>query len=257
MLTLNPVLAEIYESGVVALPSGAVRPVEENGMPFREGSAIHDLVVEERPRTTLEIGLAFGLSALFICQGLRQLGGGRHIAIDPNQHSDFEGAGLAHLGQAGYADMVTFHEEPAHRVLPRLEADGLTVDLALIDGMHLFDYALVDFFYVDRLLKVGGLLLVDDVGLPSIAKMVRFARTNRGYVEESASPGTRSYRRAGRRFKRIRRGIGSLGSYARFALGADGQEVVGAEIPSPREDSLACLRKVAADDRHWTHFVPF
>ena len=35
-------------------------------------------------------------------------------------------------------------------------------DFIFIDGWHTFDYTLVDMFYADRLLRIGGYLLIDD-----------------------------------------------------------------------------------------------
>jgi hypothetical protein len=51
---------------------------------------------------------------------------------------------------------------------------GVTVQFALIDGWHTFDHALVDFFYVDRLLEDGGIVVFDDVQMPAIEKVVRY-----------------------------------------------------------------------------------
>ena len=44
----------------------------------------------------------------------------------------------------------------------RWKASGQRIDFAFIDGWHTFDYAMIDFFYVDLLLKPGGVLVIDD-----------------------------------------------------------------------------------------------
>jgi len=46
------------------------------------------------------------------------------------------------------------------------EAQGERIDFAFIDGAHTFDHVLVDFFYIDRMLNVGGIVAFDDVGFP-------------------------------------------------------------------------------------------
>jgi len=51
-------------------------------------------------------------------------------------------------------------------VLPRLVDRG-PLDLVYIDGAHRFPYPCIDWVYTERRLKVGGLLLVDDVQIPT------------------------------------------------------------------------------------------
>lgn len=41
-----------------------------------------------------------------------------------------------------------------------MEAVGQRFDLAFIDGLHLFDRALVELFYLDLTLPIGGLMLL-------------------------------------------------------------------------------------------------
>ncbi len=222
----NTVLAEVYRMGLVRLPSGEMRPADENGMPRAEGEDLYALIRRERPATTLEVGMAFGLSTLFICQALAEGGGRRHIVMDPYQSRDYHALGLHHLRQAGLEHLVEFYEESSHRVLPRLEAAGTQVDFAFIDGVHLFDYTLVEFFYLDKMLRSGGLMVFDDLQLAAVRKVVRYAVTNRGYQDESLVANTGAFRRAGRRAKRFLRGLRALPRACGFALAGERREVL-------------------------------
>jgi len=65
--------------------------------------------------------------------------------------------------------------------LPRLCAEGERFDFVFIDGRHLFDCVLVDFFYVDRLLEVGGYVALDDLWMPAVRKVKSFILRNRSY----------------------------------------------------------------------------
>jgi hypothetical protein len=74
-------------------------------------------------------------------------------------------------------DRVTFVEGPSDRGLPGL-VGGERFDLAFIDGMHSFPAPVVDFHYVEQLLRPGGLLLLDDVPIPAVAVAFRFMRSS-------------------------------------------------------------------------------
>jgi hypothetical protein len=57
-------------------------------------------------------------------------------------------------------------------------------DLAFIDGMHLFEYALRDFMHLERLSRPGSLIVIDDVfpGHPAQAERKRRTRVWTGDV---------------------------------------------------------------------------
>lgn len=55
------------------------------------------------------------------------------------------------------------------------------LDFVFVDGSHLFDHVLIDFFYMDKLLKAGGYVMFDDLCMPSIRKVINFILRNRSY----------------------------------------------------------------------------
>ena len=69
----------------------------------------------------------------------------------------------ANLKRAGYYDRVEFYEEASFECLPKPLARNEKIDFAFLDGQHTFDYVLVDFFYVDKILSVGGIIVFDDL----------------------------------------------------------------------------------------------
>ena len=66
-------------------------------------------------------------------------------------------------------------------MLPRLLRQKEMIDFAFIDGSHLFDYAFVDFYFLDKLIPVGGIIAVDDLWMPAVRRVVSFALTNLDY----------------------------------------------------------------------------
>jgi len=154
-----------------------------------EGRFLQELIRAKRPSKSIEIGCAYGISSLFICEALREVGAKSHTIIDPYQlttvteySSDgYEGIGLLNLRRAGFEDLITFYPEPSYRCLPRLEASQETFDFAFVDGMHTFDYVFTDFFYIDKMLPVGGAIVFDDVFYASVTKLCRYILTNLPY----------------------------------------------------------------------------
>jgi hypothetical protein len=82
------------------------------------------------------------------------------------------------LEKAGLRALVEWVPEKSHAALPRLLAEGRRFQLIFIDGMHLYDYTLVDLFYADLLLEPGGAIVIDDLRLPAVAEVLRYAVTN-------------------------------------------------------------------------------
>lgn len=153
---------------------------------------MRDWVVREGARRTLEVGLGWGVSALFICDGLAANGpDGRHVAIDayqldglPSHRTRYEGAGVRTLEEAGVRDLVELHLEESQVVLPRLLAEGRRFDLAFVDGNHRFEAVFLDLVYCARLLEERRIVFVDDVQLPGVRRAVAFCVANLGWVVE-------------------------------------------------------------------------
>jgi predicted O-methyltransferase YrrM len=177
---MNPVLEEILRTGYCKSENGGLIKVHSEISP-KEGKFLQEIMAEVKPQVSLEIGLAYGVSSLFICDALEKTLATRHILIDPLQIDGFQGMGLENLRQAGYEEIIEFYHQPSYKALPQLEAKGTKIDFAFIDGWHTFDYTLIDFFYIDRMLRVGGVVALDDANWPSIRKVCRFIVTNCAY----------------------------------------------------------------------------
>jgi predicted O-methyltransferase YrrM len=187
---MNPILSEMLATRRVQTREGSVVPLDSE-ISMAEGAALQGFILARRPRVTLEVGCAFGVSTLFICEALAEVGGQKHIVIDPHQEHGWKGLGLYNTERAGFGSLIEFHGESSHRVLPALEAAGERVGVALIDGWHTFDYAMVDFFFVDRLLDTGGIVVLDDTAAyPAVRKLARYVATHRRYEVADTSAGT-------------------------------------------------------------------
>jgi predicted O-methyltransferase YrrM len=182
---MSKILDEMITTGLTRLESGEEVPVH-SAIGHRERELIKSILAEIRPSRTLEIGMAYGVSTLTICEALTKIGGARHIAIDPDQHTGawgdgWRGGGLHNISKAGFGELLEFYESPSHVVLPKLEEAGIRVQFALIDGWPAFDYRIADFMLIDRILDVGGIVMIAAANLPGVRKACRFIITNRSY----------------------------------------------------------------------------
>jgi GrpB-like predicted nucleotidyltransferase (UPF0157 family)/predicted O-methyltransferase YrrM len=187
----SDVLERLVRDGIiVASRDGSVHTVFPVAVSPAEGDRLRAWVVRERATRTIEIGLGYGVSALFVCAGLLENGApdARHVVIDPLQDQRFAGCGLQVLEEAGVAELVEYHAEGSETVLPRLLSEGRQFDLAFVDGNHRFDGVFVDLVYLGRLVRPGGILFVDDYQLPAVARAASFFTKNLGWVLEELSP---------------------------------------------------------------------
>jgi predicted O-methyltransferase YrrM len=183
---MNPILKQLVEEGKsFSLDQKQLVSIAGTSISKEEGDLIYRAVKETKSEVSIETGLAYGTSALWICEGLTKTPNTKHIVIDPYQHTEgtgFRSLGINNLQLAGYGDIIDFREDFSHLVLPTLERSGLKIDFGFIDGNHLYDYTLIDFFYMDRMLRKGGIIVIDDCNWNSIRKVCSFILTNKAYT---------------------------------------------------------------------------
>jgi hypothetical protein len=102
-----------------------------------------------KPRTYVEIGVEHGTSLRLVQAPTLAIG------IDPEPKL----AGPLAANQKVFAE--TSDAFFAKRD-PRAELGGLPIDLAFIDGMHQFEYALRDFYNLERYCTRDSTILIDD-----------------------------------------------------------------------------------------------
>jgi len=249
---MNPVLDEIMKTGRTLLSSGKYTQVTEH-IDHVSGRLLKKIIREVRPKICLEIGLAFGISTLYILEALHEIGGQRLIGMDPAQFdSHWRGGGLYNIRRAGYESLYDFHENTSQQVLPVLVGQGQRIQFAFIDGWHTFDHTLVDFFYVDQMLDKGGIIVFDDVGYPSIKRVCDFIITNRDYevFDSVRHHGGNNLRRLIK--YRMRQILNPLVRTDK----TPSVEVVAKEY-SIHDVYFLALKKLSDDSRRWDHFIHF
>ncbi len=168
----NEVLIEIFSSGVVNGAEGDSYSLHSHILPA-EGAFLQKLIKENNSKRALEIGLAFGISAMFICEALSENGGEiEYKAVDPEQEDYWHNVGITNIQRSGFDDIFQFIEEGAEFCLPPMVKSEERFDFIFIDGRHEFEHVLVNFFYCDQLLLPGGILVFDDANYTGVEEVI-------------------------------------------------------------------------------------
>lgn len=221
---MNRVLQEILRSRTVT-DGREVLPLHSE-MGEAEGKVITRVFGSVTPDTSIEVGLAYRISALYACEALAANGKpSRYVVIDPDQGGAWRGIGLENLRRAGYGRFVDFYEEKSEIALPGLLANGARIQAAIIDGWHTFDHALVDFFFINKMLEPQGIVILDDTEWPAIRRLSDHKLT--------------------------------YPAYELFMTSSN--EEISAGVATTVSGNPRCMafRKIAPDDRPWDWYVEF
>lgn len=184
----------IRDGKVIARSDNSVNDIFPVAINAIQGEALRSLVIKEKAVHSIEIGLAWGIGALHICEGLLMNGdqNAHHVVLDPFQATSFKNCGLQLLEEAGVLNLIEHFAEESQIVLPRFVKEGRHFDFAFVDGSHLFDRVFLDLIYLGRLVRPEGVIFADDYQAPAVAKAVSFCLNNLGWkLEETAPPDER------------------------------------------------------------------
>jgi len=156
---------------------------ERVALPAVDCDILRDVLIAHGARVVIEVGLAYGSSALAIGEALCSSGrtGVSHIVIDPFQATAYGNVGWETIHAAGLADHTTFIAEASSIALARLAAEAFTADAAFVDGSHRFHEVFVDLYFLRNLVRPGGLIILDDAAWPSVATALRYFDLNLGW----------------------------------------------------------------------------
>lgn len=180
-------LSDAYQRGYIPGLDGRACNLFPASISQSQGSALTRFVVAERAVHTVETGLGNGMAAVAICSGLIQVGGpAKHVAFDPYQFGYLRGAGARAVNDLQLNRWIDIRTVPSQSGLAHLVSSGLRFDLAFVDGDHRFDGVFVDLAHLNHLVRPSGLVIVDDIDLPSVRKAISFFLRNCGWVHENS-----------------------------------------------------------------------
>jgi predicted O-methyltransferase YrrM len=163
---------------------GPDRDFEIVTLPERDCDLVRDLLIAEQVQTVVEVGLAYGSSALAVGEALVAVGAPnpRHIVIDPFQQQAFSNVGWNLLCAAGLDSIASLVAAPSSIALAQLVTEGVVADAAFIDGSHRFHEVFVDLYFLRKIVRPGGLIILDDDYQPPVRSAVRYYERNLGWA---------------------------------------------------------------------------
>lgn len=176
-------LDTVLKHSAVFTPSGEYRRLTSHTRE-NEHNEIRKALTQTKAKQTLEVGFAYGTSALVFAEHHQKMknSGISHTIIDPNQYGtgegSWEGIGAENLKRVGFIKNRNWRLVEASSIdaLPALykKFGSGWLDVALIDGWHLFDYTLLDVFYCLQMVRVGGIVIVDDKRMKAINAVAKY-----------------------------------------------------------------------------------
>lgn len=160
------------------------RDFETVTLPERDCDLLRDLLISEGAQTVVEVGLAYASSALAIGEALVTVDPPhpRHIVIDAFQESAWSNVGWELLCSAGLDSITTLLLAPSSIALAQLAAEDLSADAAFVDGSHRFHEVFVDLYFLRKIIRPGGLVVIDDNWAPSVRTAVHYYEQNLGWT---------------------------------------------------------------------------
>ena len=160
------------------------RDFETVTLPERDCDLLRDLLIAEGAATVVEVGLAYASSALAIGEALIAVDPPhpRHVVIDPLQESAWSNVGWELLRSAGLDSIATLMLAPSSIALAQLAAEGFIADAAFVDGSHRFHEVFVDLYFLRKIVRPGGLIVLDDNWTPSVRTAARYYEQNLGWI---------------------------------------------------------------------------
>lgn len=242
---LGSTLEEMLDSGRAPTTDGNAIDITRFALSRAAADLLGAFAGASGPDRIVEVGCASGVSTLAMAQAAPE---SSLIVMDPKQDSHWKGAGRTAIERAGIGGRVDLRLERSDEALPDLIAEGTRTQFAFIDGWHMLDYVMMEALLIDRMLDIGGLILLHDLWMPALQHFACFWTTNRAYEPVTISGGeivSMAWQPEPDAEQREVRLCASTPAHFRNAL-----------VPFV-DRSILVLRKTGEDERPWDAFEDF
>jgi predicted O-methyltransferase YrrM len=179
-------LRGIFEKNNIQInEEGDTIPLHSNTS-LKQGLFLQEIFAIVQPTVSLEIGFAYGISALFILEMHSKSKikdpNRKHLAIEPDDY--WGGAAMYNIRKEGLEDFLDLRRYYSDQILPKLFFEGIRIQYAYVDTTKRFDIVLHDFYFINKILDVGGVIILDDTGgvWPGVQRVARYVSTLPNYA---------------------------------------------------------------------------
>lgn len=169
-------LEEIFNSKAIEINNTGEKIPLHSHTSKEQGLFLQNIFDIVKPDKSLEVGFAYGISAMFILEKHHQNGSseGAHIVIEPDNY--WGTAAVYNIEKEGLGKYLEIRKDYSDKILIQLFQENYRIQYAYIDTTKLFDVVLLDFYFINKILDVGGVVILDDCGgyWPGIQKVARF-----------------------------------------------------------------------------------
>lgn len=157
------------------------------GMGAMEHAYIKKLILNDKMKNIVEIGMGFGISSVMILHYLDETHG-KLVSIDPTQKSFWKNVGMDAIKLTGYDKFHTLINDNIINIYHKLRETGKEThkhNMCLITNWKYFTDAIVNVYFADHIIKVGGFIVISGGLNASLTQMLEewIKKSNEYYVK--------------------------------------------------------------------------
>lgn len=218
---------KIYRDPVFA--SAIAEDIFPMAISYEQGKFLSRAVARYKPGLLIELGFRYGISSLWIQSATHPPA--RHNIVDPYHHIPYPPKKSMIDDFVKKQKGVTLEEHmTSQEYLAKLLHDGEKADMVFIDASQWFDSVMTDMYFISRILRVGGMVIIRNIWSRPVRKALMFYIKNLSFSLD---------------------GFMSWETWVIKRIPVIGELVLRAKI---RPLDLCVLRLTAMDNRDWNHF---
>jgi predicted O-methyltransferase YrrM len=150
------------------------------------GLFIKNIINTNNYSNCLEIGMGYGIISFYILSNLKT----KLISIDPEQNIKYNNYGIKLLEKLNLSKFHTLYKKNNFTILPKIliKKKYNYFDFIFINGAQTFDNSLINFFYSDLLLKINGIIIIENALDYGISKFIKYIELNYTFYKKIESP---------------------------------------------------------------------